>query len=322
MDRALFPTGDRCKAFSVLTLKTVDAAPSAKRRLIGTATTPKPDRMEDVVAPDGAQFSLPLSFLAHHDSREPIGNVVSAKVSADGITIECEIPSEDEVAAQNGALDYIERAWSQIKLKLVRGLSIGFRPLEWEPIKGTNGFLFKKWEGLELSSVTIPAQSEATIDTIKALAHGRVPAASGTNATAPRLSLPSAASGAIRKNLQVSTAMNLSPRIEAKQNEIAALRDQHATLEASFADRDPSEDESAQVLALCDRIDAEERTLATFKRSEQSREHQTTAVVPASGQRSASIHTMRPRTIQRAQKADLIMKAGICVLRGHARKAN
>src|SRR5699024_2113185 len=72
--------------------------------------------------------------------------------------------------AEPGALrDRLEEAWQSVKAGLVRGLSIGFKPLETEPIKDTMGLRFKAWEWLELSAVTIPANSEASIQTIKSI---------------------------------------------------------------------------------------------------------------------------------------------------------
>src|SRR4029077_3450017 len=55
-----------------------------------------------------------------------------------------------------------------IKAGLVSGLSIGFKPLESEAIKGSKGGMrFIKWDFLELSAVTIPAHAEATIQFVK-----------------------------------------------------------------------------------------------------------------------------------------------------------
>jgi hypothetical protein len=48
-----------------------------------------------------------------------------------------------------------------------RSLSIGFKPLESEPIKGTYSEHFKTWEWLELSPVTIPANMEGQIHAVK-----------------------------------------------------------------------------------------------------------------------------------------------------------
>jgi hypothetical protein len=56
-------------------------------------------------------------------------------------------------------------------------VSIGFRALKdaVEPIKG-GGFRFKEWEWMELSLVTIPANSEAVISTIKSIDSKHLPA--------------------------------------------------------------------------------------------------------------------------------------------------
>ena len=61
----------------------------------------------------------------------------------------------------------MERAWKYIKAGLVRGLSIGFRGIDTEQIPNSWGMIFEKWEWLELSAVTIPANADASIQTIK-----------------------------------------------------------------------------------------------------------------------------------------------------------
>lgn len=144
------------RAYSVFDVKDVD---DEARRLIGWATTPSPDRVGDVVVPEGAQFSLPIPLLWQHDARQPIGQVVEAKVSRRGIEIAADIAK--------GVSDEIDRAWKLIRAGLVRGLSIGFRGVQMEQIPNSWGTIFEKWEWLELSAVTIPANAEATIQTIK-----------------------------------------------------------------------------------------------------------------------------------------------------------
>src|SRR3954464_15772907 len=111
------------RAYSLLEIKSFD---DEQRVVTGIASTPTPDRMEDIVMPDGAKFKLPLPLLWQHDSRQPIGHVTHAKVTAAGIEIVAEIA--------RGVTAEIDKAWALIKAGLVRGLSIGFRPLEAEPI--------------------------------------------------------------------------------------------------------------------------------------------------------------------------------------------
>lgn len=174
------------RAYSLLAIKSID---EDQRIIEGVATTPTTDRMGDIVEPEGAEFKLPIPFLWQHNSREPIGHVVSAKVGKDGITIRAKIVKFDEPGDLKNLLD---KAWGMLKTGLVRGLSIGFDPIEDARIEGTFGFRFLKWAWLELSAVTIPANEEATIQTVKSYDVGQ-PAAPGKAAPAK----PPGASGPV-----------------------------------------------------------------------------------------------------------------------------
>src|SRR5262252_2879425 len=144
------------RAYSLLIVKQVD---EDARILTGLATTPAPDRLDDVVESEGARFSLPMPLLWQHDSAQPIGHVTHAKTSDAGIEIKAKIARIGE----SGRLkDRLDEAWQSIKTGLVSGLSIGFKPIEHEQIKGSDGIRYTKWDWLELSCVTIPANSEAT----------------------------------------------------------------------------------------------------------------------------------------------------------------
>jgi HK97 family phage major capsid protein len=127
------------RAYSLLEIRAVD---EDARVITGWATTPTPDRLQDVVEPMGAQFKLPIALLWQHRSDEPIGQVTHAKVTKAGIEIVAKIAK--------GVTAEIDRAWSLIKAGLVPGLSIGFKPIE-------------------LSAVTIAANQEASITTIRSI---------------------------------------------------------------------------------------------------------------------------------------------------------
>lgn len=158
------------RAYSVFEIKSFDGD---KRTFKGIATTPATDRMADVVEPKGAEFKLPLPLLWQHDAKDPIGWVNTATVTDKGIEVEGEIA---DIPDDGPLKDRLKTAWQMIKNKLVRGLSIGFNPVEYSEIKGTYGLRFTKWEWLELSAVTIPANQEATILAVKQFAR---PAATG-----------------------------------------------------------------------------------------------------------------------------------------------
>ena len=166
------------RAYSVLTLKAFDEA-SGARRFTGIASTPSTDRMDDIVEPRGMTARLPAPLLWQHDKHQPIGWVRIAAANDEGIEVECELA---EVKEAGRLKDRLDEAWQSIKAGLVRGLSIGFKPIAAEQIKGSFGMRFKEWELLELSAVTIPANAEASILAIKA---------------ADLLCLPRAAPGAV-----------------------------------------------------------------------------------------------------------------------------
>lgn len=153
------------RAFACLEVKAVD---ETARIIEGIATTPTADRMGDVVDPQGATFALPLPLLWHHDPQQPIGQVIAATVTPAGIQIRAQLT---EVREPGSLRDRLETAWQSIKAipPLVRGLSIGFKPLAATPRKG-GGLYISKWLWGELSAVTIPANVEATIARIKSLA--------------------------------------------------------------------------------------------------------------------------------------------------------
>lgn len=161
------------RAYSVLDIKSVN---EETRTIEGIATTPSTDRMDDIVDPMGATFTLPLPFLRHHKSDQPVGHVTHASPTPDGIQVRVQFVKADEPPVLKERLDL---AWAEVKTKLVRGLSIGFSPIEVADIKGTFGRRFLKWAWLELSAVTIPANQDATITMIRSV-DTRDRAASGT----------------------------------------------------------------------------------------------------------------------------------------------
>lgn len=150
------------RAYSVLSIKSID---EDKRIIRGVATTPAVDRVGDIIDPLGVKFTNPLAFLWQHQHDKPIGSVKFEKPTKDGIAFEAEIARSDEPGTLKDRLD---EAWQSIKLKLVRAVSIGFRPIEYS-FMDNGGIRFSETEVYELSAVTIPANAEALISEIKSI---------------------------------------------------------------------------------------------------------------------------------------------------------
>lgn len=148
------------RAYSFIEIKAFE---DDDRILRGVATTPTPDRVDDIVNPLGAKFELPVPFLWQHHHDQPVGHVIEAKMTPSGIPFVAQLAKLDEPGALKDRLD---EAWQSLKLKLVRAVSIGFNPLKWSFLEN-GGFEYDEWEWLELSGVTIPAQPEAVITEVK-----------------------------------------------------------------------------------------------------------------------------------------------------------
>lgn len=152
------------RAYSVLHIKAVDAE---RRVITGKATTPTPDRLGDVVEPHGVKFKNPLSLLLFHDGTRPVGTVRLSKPTDDGIDFEAHIP---DITEPGTLKERVDEAWQSVKAKLIRGVSIGFRVLDdGIELLRTGGVRFTNIEVLELSLVSVPANSEAIIETIKSI---------------------------------------------------------------------------------------------------------------------------------------------------------
>lgn len=148
------------RAYSLLQIKEMD---DDLRIITGIASTPEPDRMGDIVEPMGAQFAKEIPLLWQHRHDSPVG------ITELGAPTKAGIPFKATFAriVEDGPLkQMVDMAWQAVKAKLVRGVSIGFRPLAYEYLdKG--GVRFTESEIFELSVVTIPANASADIQSIK-----------------------------------------------------------------------------------------------------------------------------------------------------------
>lgn len=148
------------KAYGQIQLKAVD---EEQRIIKGIASTVSTDRDGDIVEPAGAVFTLPMPFLWQHKRDEPIGQVIEAEITEKGVEVTVQIAKIDE---EGRLKERVDEAWQSIKSGLVKGLSIGFRGTDYEFLQ-PRGMRFKKWQWHELSAVTIAANPEAGIVSVK-----------------------------------------------------------------------------------------------------------------------------------------------------------
>lgn len=204
------------RMYSILTVKAVE---EGQRIIRGVATTPNPDRVGDIVEPLGVQFRNPMPLLHQHIHDRPVGTVTFDKPTKDGITFEAKLPKIDDAGPLR---DRVETAWGEIKAGLVRAVSIGFRALEYSWMDD-GGIRFISTEVLELSLVSVPANADAVISTIKSVDRPLL-AATGKE---PKADDRPARPGASGKSFK---PVNLRPKEGTNMKTIA---EQIAALEAS-----------------------------------------------------------------------------------------
>jgi HK97 family phage prohead protease len=207
------------RAYSLLNVKAVD---TERRVFTGMATTPTPDRVDDVMEPKGARFKNPLTLLLFHDSKQPVGTVKFGRPSDEGIPFEASIP---DVKEPGRLKDRVDEAWHSVKYGVIRGVSIGFKAMAdgFEVMK-SGGLRFTDYEVLELSLVPIPANAEATITTIKSIDAEHL-AATGTEGV-PVSTIPGASGSRVVKT---------HPKASMKKTISEQIKDFEATRETKQA---------------------------------------------------------------------------------------
>lgn len=204
------------RAYSLMSVKSVN---EELREITGIATTPEPDRSRDIMETAGAKFSLPMAFLWQHRHTEPIGSVTEAKVTTDGIEVKVVLVKPTPDMPKNLA-ERLDEAWASIKTGLVRGLSIGFRAIEYAWLDD-GGVRFIEWEWYELSAVTVPDNADCNIQTIKSVDH-RLLAASGKHTVVVKTK-KSAGVSAPKSNELKGNTMDIAEQIKSFETKRAAL---------------------------------------------------------------------------------------------------
>ncbi|MGC3297738.1 phage major capsid protein [Pseudomonas aeruginosa] len=313
------------RAYSVLEVKALD---DGQRVITGIATTPTPDRVGDIVEPLGVEYKNPLPLLWQHEHDKPVGTVKFEKPTASGITFTAQLADVQE----DGKLkDRIDEAWQSIKANLVRGVSIGFRPIEYSWLD-EGGIRFIKSEVFELSLVTIPCNVEATISTIKSLDRRQL-AALGKQAVPVVRTTPAGASATRTKSIQI-------PKPE-EGNDMKTLAEQIADFEATrttkAADMEAimakaaeagetlDADQSEQFDTLEAEIAAIDKHIGRLKQMQKAQAANAKPVTEEAGaQRMANVKTLdfkevqvRAKNTQKLEPGIAFARAAKCLALGH-----
>jgi len=146
-------------------IKIKEAGDDRKFKVI--ASTGAVDRYNEIVVPEGGNFKNflkdPVILWGHQYRELPIGMAEKVYVEDGKVIVE-------GIFAPADANPEAEKVKKLYDGGFIRAVSIGFMPFEWEDFKDEGGYKrrYTKWELLELSFVTVPANPEA-LDIIKSM---------------------------------------------------------------------------------------------------------------------------------------------------------
>jgi len=125
------------------------------------ASSEKVDSYGDIVVQKGidlTRFQENPIILYQHDANEPIGKAVNVRMGEKGIIADVQL-------APKGVSPKIDTIRGLIEAGILKAVSIGFSPKEYEPIRDKDnqvtGWKFVKSLLHEISVVSIPANDEA-----------------------------------------------------------------------------------------------------------------------------------------------------------------
>lgn len=161
------------KAFSLFSTKSLSTEESGDFIVEGIASTPTMDSDNDSLNSLGATFrTLPFPFILNHDHLNPVGQVVEAEPTQQGIKVKIRIPYVKELGKLKEQTDY---AIHCIKYNIISGLSIGFSARQSDAILNEKGGLnIDTYEVYELSLTALQSNTTAFITAFKSLKNEEV----------------------------------------------------------------------------------------------------------------------------------------------------
>jgi HK97 family phage prohead protease/HK97 family phage major capsid protein len=286
------------------------------------------DRMSDVIMSDGWDLEAfqknPIALFGHR-SDFPIGKWKNLRVENKQLRGHLEMAPE-------GTSQRIDEIRRLIDAGILKAVSVGFRPKEYEPLDKENpfsGYKFTKQELVETSLVSVPANPNAL-----AVAKGLkispdtmnvVFAEQGTKdrMRRRRFSGKQAVMHHVRKGV---ATMSLSQRIADTEKRKVEKIDELKTFLESLDDNNVSDEQMEKTKQLNDEIAQIERTITLLRDSE--RNLATTAVdttgraiVPAGKGKPAAVAAASPRPFGMPKKqlttTDLLVRSGVVQLFSH-----
>lgn len=222
------------------------------------------DRVGDKIDPQGWQLKNFLKnpvALFNHNQDAPIGTWENIRVEGGKLIAKLAL-------AARGTSHRIDEIRSLVEQGILKAVSVGFKPLEAEPIKG-GGLHFKRQELLEASIVSIPALPSA-LALAKSLGVSNETLAEvfGENAdeTKAATGKPATKTTPIKRNGRMSNS--IAERVESTQERLVALQDELKNHLESIGE-EPDDEANTITKELNERIETTQETLKNLQDAEQ-----------------------------------------------------
>lgn len=281
------------------------------------ASTDTPDRYGDVVESSGwdlRAFKKNPIALFQHNSAQPIGTWEDVRVEEGKLVARLAI-------VKAGVSTIADMVRGMLEERVLRAVSVGFRPLKVEPMrddegKPTGGLRFIKQELLEISVVSVPANPQALsvskshlFDPVSLLR---------SDATRP------AASSVTKTNAKdAPMKKTLAEKIAEGEAELVRLRDHLTELTGSDSD----EDQTDAIEEITRQIEATTKAQATLHNAQaalvasarpaEQDAAETTEVTKGGPAKPRTIHTRGQR-----DPAALFFRSAVIIMRAHVEKRN
>lgn len=283
------------------------------------------DRMGDVINPDGwvlENFKRNPIALFNHNSSFPIGTWKNVRVEDGQLIGRLEL-------AKQGTSDRIDEIIRLVEQDVLRAVSVGFQPIEYEPLKDNSGLYFKENELLETSLVSVPANPAAiqlarslnTSDEVIELVFGKqasthAPVTRGGNGEQATRPNPQ------RKPNKMKT---LAERIKDAQERLTALKDQLAEHVNKSVDGEPDDATTAITDELTLKIEAQQKQLTSLENAEKALAANANIVVRTAAEGGEGDGVIAPRrpfatAAVKVKPADYVMRSLVALVVGHATK--
>src|SRR5215213_3847280 len=271
------------------------------------------DRYGDVVEPNGWKLDHfkrnPIALFAH-DSRAPIGRWENVRVEKGKLLGKL-------VLLAKGLSPRIDELRALIEHKILRAVSVGFRPIKSEPIPDSPNFgvRYLAAELVETSLVSVPA-NPAALAIVKSLGVSTETTNLIFGESADRTGLVGRGpQGDNRPRPQHNGPgkMTLADRLQHARAEIVRLRD--AATGIVTKDGDPDADDLAQLEALNGDIEARTKSLGILEQMERNLGLGSSVVIPSAGPQvvpaasAPAIHNRPPARPEK--KGDLFIRGAV-----------